>query len=294
MGMSQAGWECKFQIENDKNCQSILRKHWSDVPKWGDILEVNGANLPLVDCIIFGSPCQNLSTSGKRAGINGDKSKLFFEATRIIQEMRDATNNEFPKWAIWENVAGALNSNKGADFGQVLDTLAETGAVVIEWRLLNSRYFGIPQHRRRVFVVAGYNSDAIDRSTCQIFSFKESNTRDIQSTDKTCTIPTGKEVSFYKSQGKLDGHKIGESVPLKAIAPVCIDTEVSHPRALTPTEHERLQGYPDDHTKYRDDGKEQKDTVRYKQIGNGVSAPVARWVGEQVMLADSILAGKKI
>lgn len=144
MGMEQAGWECNFQVEWDGHCQSVLQRHWPQVPRWGDVSTVNGAEIPAVDCIIFGSPCQDLSTAGKQQGLTGNRSSLFFEAIRIIKEMRNATNGSFPKWSIWENVAGAMSSNKGADFGQVLDSLADAGAMVIEWKLLDSIYFNIP------------------------------------------------------------------------------------------------------------------------------------------------------
>jgi DNA (cytosine-5)-methyltransferase 1 len=282
MGMEQAGWECKFQIENDENCQAVLRRHWAHIPKWGDITDVNGTNLPSVDCIIFGSPCQDLSTAGKKMGLNGSKSKLFFEAIRIIKEMRKATNGTFPRWAIWENVAGALNSNKGSDFGQVLDSLAEAGAVDIEWKLLDTKHFGLPQTRRRVFVVSRFFADSREPSVSQIFSVKQSDIRDIQQRSGEDAGSTSK-VLFYKTHGKFDQYAINSSPPVKTVSPVCIVTGASKPRALTPVEHERLQGYPDDHTKYRDDGVEQKMNVRYKQCGNGVSTPVAKWVGEQVM-----------
>jgi DNA (cytosine-5)-methyltransferase 1 len=98
-----------------------------------------------------------LSVAGKRAGLDGERSGLFFEAIRIIKEMRDATSNAFPRWAVWENVAGALSSNGGADFGVVLDTLADAGALVIEWAVLDARWFGVPQRRRRIFVVACFD-----------------------------------------------------------------------------------------------------------------------------------------
>ena len=276
MGMEQADWECKFQVEWDKHCQSILKKHWQNIPKWGDIREVNGQELPPVDCIIFGSPCQDLSVSGNRTGIEGSKSVLFFEAIRIIKEMRNATGNAYPKWAIWENVAGALNSNKGADFGKVLETMAEAGAVVIEWKLLDSKYFGKPQVRRRVFVVFGFISDTRDPSSHQIFPVLESRKGYIQK---------GNTVAFYRTHGKQDQFKVGITPPLKRISSVCVVSETLRPRQLTPLECERLQGYPDDHTRWADDGKELPDTERWRQVGNGVTTPVAKWVGEQLMSA---------
>jgi DNA (cytosine-5)-methyltransferase 1 len=274
MGMEQAGWKCEFQIEWDKYCRSVLDLHWSDVEKWGDIQNVDGRFLPPVDCIIFGSPCQDLSHQAvKRKGLAGSRSGLFFEAIRVIKEMRDATNGVYPRWIVWENVAGALNSNRGADFGKVLDTMAEAGAVVIEWKLLDSKYFGVPQVRRRVFVVAGFNSDSSDPSSCEVFSLNQISKRDLFK---------GDEITFYRSHGRLDHFSVGLTPPLKTVSTVCIVSETLRPRQLTPLECERLQGYPDDHTRWGSDGVEQSNAQRYKQVGNGVTTPVARWVGEQL------------
>ena len=163
LGFEKAGWDCRFQVEWDKNCQNILNRHWPDVPKWGDISEVIGKELPPVDCIVFGSPCQDLSVAGKRAGLAGARSGLFHEAMRVIKEMRDATDGAFPRWIVWENVAGAFSSNKGADFGVIIDEMAEAGAVAIEWALLDAQYFGVPQRRRRVFVVACFDPATAER-----------------------------------------------------------------------------------------------------------------------------------
>ena len=144
MGFEQAEWECKFQVEWDKYCRSILDKHWPDVEKWGDICNVNGRFLPPVDCIIFGSPCQDLSQAGLRQGLSGKRSVLFHEAIRIIKEMKDATGGTFPRWTIWENVAGALSSNNGHDFATVINEMAKAGACLQEYALLDAQHFGIP------------------------------------------------------------------------------------------------------------------------------------------------------
>lgn len=157
LGLEAAGWDCGWQVEWDKHCQQILAHHWPDVPRWSDVRDVNGAELPPVDLITFGSPCQDLSVAGKRAGLDGDRSGLFHEAVRIIKEMRHATGATFPRLAIWENVVGALSSNRGADFGVVLNSLADAGAMVIEWAVLDARWFGVPQRRRRVFVIAVFD-----------------------------------------------------------------------------------------------------------------------------------------
>ena len=167
-GLENAGMETVFQCEWDKHANSILYKHWPDVPKWDDVSTLTGkhilAHAPVVDVVAWGSPCQDLSVAGKRAGIEGARSGLFHEGIRIIKELQEETNGQYPRISIWENVVGALNSNRGADFGIILDQMAEAGAVAIEWSVLDAQYFGIPQRRRRVFVIAIF--DPVLASRC--------------------------------------------------------------------------------------------------------------------------------
>lgn len=150
----------------------------------GDITKINGAEIEPVDIITFGSPCQDLSVAGKQAGlIEGERSNLFFEAIRIITEMRDATNGLYPRIAVWENVPGAFSSNKGADFravlqafcdieGTGLDTVPEpprckwggAGGILgdgysVAWRTLDAQYWGVPQRRRRIYLVADFRGE---------------------------------------------------------------------------------------------------------------------------------------
>lgn len=159
--------DCVFQVEWDKHAQSILRRHWPDVPKWGDVQEVNGADLPPCDVLTFGSPCQDLSVAGKRAGLDGGRSSMFYEAIRIIKEMRNATSSRptgpVPRIAVWENVPGALSSNNGADFKSVIDEMVDLGACLVEWAVLDAQHFGVPQRRRRVFLVAIFDPATANR-----------------------------------------------------------------------------------------------------------------------------------
>ena len=179
IGFEAAGWKCEFQVEWDKHCQQTLQHHWPDVPKWWDVSDVKGTELPPVDLITFGSPCQDLSVAGNRAGLQleGGRSNLFYEATRIIKEMRDGTGNNFPRWAIWENVPGAFSSNKGADFGSVLDEMANIGAVAVEWNCLDAQFFGVPQRRRRVFVIACFDPAIANRGGQKILPVSEGRRR---------------------------------------------------------------------------------------------------------------------
>lgn len=112
--------------EIEADCIDISAKHFPDMQQLGNIMEINGAEIPPVDIISFGSPCQNLSVAGNGKGLAGSESRLFFEAVRIIDEMRCATNGKYPKYAVWENVAGAFSSNKGRDFQKVLEEITKT------------------------------------------------------------------------------------------------------------------------------------------------------------------------
>lgn len=153
------------------DCVDITEKHFPDMQQLGDITKIRGADITPVDIISFGSPCQNLSIAGNRKGLAGEASQLFFEAVRIIDEMRCATNGKYPKYAIWENVAGAFSSNKGQDFRRVLEEItkskipmpasgkwAAAGMVRSSrgdtaWRQLDAQYWGVPQRRKRVYLV---------------------------------------------------------------------------------------------------------------------------------------------
>ena len=111
-----------------------------------------------VDLVAWGSPCQDLSLAGKRAGLSGERSGLFHQGIRIIKELRELSNGQYPTWSVWENVVGALSSNGGADFGEVLHEMDEAGACFSEWAVLDAQYFGVPQRRRRVFVLSCFDS----------------------------------------------------------------------------------------------------------------------------------------
>jgi len=165
IGFDNAGAVTKWHVEIDKHCQSILSRHWPDAQIESDVCEVGKHNLSPVDTISFGSPCQDLSIAGKRKGFqDGTRSNLFFEAVRIIQELN-------PRYAVWENVPGALSSHGGNDFQSVLESLLDaevpmprsgrwatagmvrSGQKEIAWRCLDAQYFGVPQRRRRIFLV---------------------------------------------------------------------------------------------------------------------------------------------
>lgn len=158
----------------------VTTKRLPQMKHYGDVSSLNGADLPPVDIITFGSPCQDMSIAGKRSGLDGSRSSLFYEAVRIIKEMRCATNGKYPRFCVWENVPGAFSSNKGEDFRCVLESLCrvrdETVSVPrcekwtnageiladgfsIAWRVLDAQYWGVPQRRKRIYLVADFDGE---------------------------------------------------------------------------------------------------------------------------------------
>jgi DNA (cytosine-5)-methyltransferase 1 len=195
LGLERAGMETVFQCEWDKHATNILERHWPDTPRWTDVSTLTGAyvlqHAPIIDVVAWGSPCQDLSVAGKRAGLGGERSGLFHEGIRIIKEIREITNGQYPRFSIWENVAGALSSSNGADFGEVLYEMDEAGACFSEWRLLDAQYFGVPQRRRRVFVISVFNSATAARCPNPLLPVCESVRRDIEAGGTEREEPTG-------------------------------------------------------------------------------------------------------
>lgn len=152
----------------------VTERHFPNMKQLGDITKIDGTKIEPVDIITFGSPCQDLSIAGKRGGLKGARSSLFGEAIRIIREMQRATEGKYPRFAIWENVPGAFSSNKGLDFRTVLEEITEakipmpqskrwaTAGMVrsskceVAWRVLDAQYWGVPQRRKRIFLVADF------------------------------------------------------------------------------------------------------------------------------------------
>ena len=155
----------------------VTTKRFPHMKHYGDISVLNGAELPPVDIITFGSPCQDMSVAGKRSGLDGSRSSLFFEAIRIIKEMRGATDGKYPRYIVWENVPGAFSSNKGQDFRAVLEEVCKVkdaevsvpfpgkwenaGRIMgngysVAWRQFDAQFWGVPQRRKRIYLVADF------------------------------------------------------------------------------------------------------------------------------------------
>ena len=180
LGGLLAGIKPLWASEIEPFAVRVTTKRLPQIKHYGDVSSLNGAELPPVDIITFGSPCQDMSIAGKRSGLDGSRSSLFYEAVRIIKEMRCATNGKCPRFAVWENVPGAFSSNKGEDFRCVLESLcrvkdesvsvprcekwANAGEILadgfsIAWRVLDAQYWGVPQRRKRIYLVADFDGE---------------------------------------------------------------------------------------------------------------------------------------
>ena len=174
LAAQSCGIEPLWASEIEPTCIEITKRHFPNMTHLGSVTDINGADIPPVDIISFGSPCQDLSIAGKQTGLDGERSGLFMEAVRVIREMRGATNGLYPAYAIWENVPGAFSSNKGDDFRRVLESLAESEIPMpksrrwaksglvrlrdreIAWRTIDAQYWGVPQRRKRIYLVVGF------------------------------------------------------------------------------------------------------------------------------------------
>ena len=178
LGGVLAGITPKWASEIEPFPIRVTTARFPNIKHYGDISTLDGSELEPVDIISFGSPCQNLSVAGKREGLDGDRSSLFYEAIRIVKEMREATNGKYPRYIVWENVPGAFSSNRGEDFKAVLTEICKVkdeqvsiskpakwenaGRIMgdgysVAWRLLDAQYWGVPQRRQRIYLVADFD-----------------------------------------------------------------------------------------------------------------------------------------
>jgi DNA (cytosine-5)-methyltransferase 1 len=311
LGLDAAGYSPVQFCEIDDRAQSVLRRHWPGVPVHDDVTTLDLRSLRgSVSLVAGGSPCQDLSVAGRRKGLGGERSGLFWHQCRIADETT-------ARWVLWENVLGALSSNDGHDFAAVLWGLTGLCPAVPEdgwrstgvccgprrtavWRVLDAQHFGVPQRRRRVFVVA---SAAVDDPVTVL----------LESTSLRGDAQTGRPTEHHVAatlaggSGKrgwaLDTERM-TFIPTRAhslsaehgtrndptaqnFLPWSATEEEAAVRRLTPIECERLMGWPDDHTRWDDAGREITDGHRYRFCGNGVASPVAEWIGRRILNQDS-------
>lgn len=285
IGFENAGFDVTVQCEIEPFCVSILNKHWPKIPKLRDIKEVTIDDIPTSTVWVGGFPCQDLSLArmGKREGLRGSKSSLFYEFARLVGEGK-------PRVVVIENVAGLLSSHKGRDLGILISTLAEL-RYAVGWRTFNSKNFGVPQSRQRVYIVGCYRDE---RGPGQILfepECSEGNNKKSRSNGKKSETPFQKIV----------GNPSGEGPVIQSIAYCLYATSARHTgtdwsrnyvcypnagmvRRLIPSECEGVMAFPknwtlpDNHILEGDD----LDSARYHALGNAVTPPVAEWIAERV------------
>lgn len=220
-GFEKAGFKTIFQIEFEEQQKSSLRRNFRNVPLYGDLYDVDFNELPTVDVYSYGTPCQDVSISNQnREGLDGNRSSAFFRAIEFIRIKR-------PRIAILENVQGLLTSNKRKDFGRCIETLAQVGHSAIFWTLLDSRFFAVPQRRRRVFLLSASEADRyiIENIASEISTFNEGLSwssqegKDGEQSDSQDTgISTSESVGFQSNGGSWEGFAQTEISPTLKVA----------------------------------------------------------------------------
>ena len=292
LGLERAGIRAVAQVEKATSSREVLAVHFPKATRHDDVQTYDAADAVGCELVCGGFPCQDLSVAGKRAGLAGERSGLFFDAMRIVERVA-------PRWVLLENVPGLLSSRNGADMRAVLGTLAELGYGTA-YRVLDAQWFGVAQRRRRVFIVGC--ADGAWRSAAEVLFESdslpwnpsprreagagvarclvagagsgghrfdaESETLVVAFSSKDCggdagtLSPTLRSMGFHKSHANGGGQV--------AIAhSACV-------RRLTPTECERLMGFPDGWTEGH------SDSARYRMLGNAVVPAVAEWIGQRI------------
>ena len=275
IAFEQSGFKTQLLCEINPFCNQILSRHWPNVRKELDINEIEIDNIPNADVWCGGFPCQDISLArgaSARLGLNGKRSGLFFRCAGLI-------SMKMPEVVIIENVGGLFNSNKGRDFGVILQTMSAMGYAVA-WRLLNSRYFGVPQSRTRVYLCCWKNNPqkALRVMFDQEGAMKPKNERAdfITEESKPNEYPKVPKIAYClaASSGRHTGTDWSRTYVVTK----------NGVRRLSPVESERLQGFPDYWTLPEDslNSDDNIDTLRYTAIGNAVTIPVVKWVAKRV------------
>lgn len=359
LGLESAGLRCLFQVEKDPTCRKVLASYWPQTLRIDDILRYRyllegfrrgriATKLPRPDLLCGGFPCQDLSVAGKRNGLAGERSGLWFVFRRIIGILR-------PTWVLIENVPGLRSSAAGRDLSTVLGGLEKLG-YGWAYRTIDAQYLGLAQRRKRVFIVGHLGS--VERAARALFepvglSWDPSprqetrakpaapltagsasgrgvnrpgrrreddenlaivNTLDrhmgglddnaaqaghivFQNAGGSCwregqpTLATSDDngtnqvvtESYVTHTLRAEGHDASEDGTGRGVPLIGVQSSQSGVRRLTPRECERLQGFPDDWTRWDDSGKELSDSARYRMLGNAVARPVAEWIGRRIL-----------
>ncbi|MFB2880392.1 DNA cytosine methyltransferase [Floridanema aerugineum] len=278
LGFEMAGMNVVMQCELDPFCRKVLKKHWPDVLLYEDIAKIKTEQIPYADVYVAGFPCQDVSLAnqGKRKGLEGTRSRLFHEFIRFVEERQ-------PRWIVLENVPGLLNSNNGKDFAVVLNTLESCG-YGISWRVFDSKFFGTPQRRRRVFIVGSFGSIRSAKVLLDDRAFA------VTSESSYCQKQTASHSSrkshqgstLYSIQHAAVGRKHtagpqskgfrndGETWTLDSRGSSDVVCKTDDPFGIRET-----SGLPCG-----------LDSRRFRALGNAVTVPVAKYIAERIVLVE--------
>jgi len=276
------GWKAIGFSEIEPFPCELLKQKYPNVKNYGDMTKYENWDIGQFDILVGGTPCQSFSVAGKRGGTNDIRGQLMYAYLGIVATYR-------PRWIVWENVPGVLSSNSGYDFATFVAGLEECG-YGWAYRVLDAQYFGVPQRRRRVFVIG--HIDYRTYLASKVLFEPESVRRDITShaeAKKETSGAIGKSINYFRRGGNYKYHVDEKSSTLRCTAANdCFDLILDNGRKirrLTPVECERLQGFPDNWTRISWRGKSADqcpDTPRYKAIGNSMAVPVMRWIGNRI------------
>ena len=270
---------CIGYSEVDKYATQVYNKHFNH-KNYGDITKIDAKSLPDFTLLVGGFPCQSFSIAGKRGGFADTRGTLFFDIARIVREKQ-------PRLLLLENVKGLLSHDKGSTFYTIISTLDELG-YDCQWQVLNSKNFGVPQNRERVFIVGHLRGT----SRPEVFPIGKSSGKIIQEKTKsvqancltaTCHKGAGNDGMSLMMRDGRDNRSC-----LRAGRTPELGVTGKSIRRLTPKECERLQGFPDDWTKYGTNSPTREaviisDSQRYKMCGNAVSVPVVKAIMERLI-----------
>lgn len=273
--------------EVDAYPSAVLANHYPGVSNLGDMVENDKWDIGEFDLLVGGTPCQSFSVNGLRKGFDDDRGNLAFTYCLILARRR-------PRWFVWENVPGVLSSSGGRDFYCLTRAMAELGYGFC-YRVLDARHFGVPQNRRRIFIV-GYLGNyrpaaevlfepesmrGLSDSHGETSQDKSDGTTAIdRSTQSNCKIFRQLRTNCYRDDGRSSTLAARDYK-----SPRDLVLSNGKLRKLTPREYERLMGFPDDYTlvpflKYQ--ASELPDNHRYKALGNSMAVPVMRWLGKRI------------
>jgi DNA (cytosine-5)-methyltransferase 1 len=279
LGLERVGMEVVFQSEINTFAKKVLRKHWPNVFLNEDINKLDIKDIPQSDLWCGGFPCQDLSLAnqGKRKGLNGNRSGLFYKFSDLVSE-------RLPRWIILENVPGLLNSAQGTDFQILLNKLDELG-YCISWRILDAKYFGTPQRRRRVYIVASFRNELSSKvlfepNTTEITSRSGLGKRDNTSSGLSKGLGNS---DFYSIQHATIGRKAQAGPQAKGFRSDG-ETYTLDSRGSADAVCAKNDAFGIRKTSGISSG---LDGSRYRAIGNAVAVPVIEWIGRRIVLLEN-------